>query len=393
MSPQSDLAAWATTRPEIAGCFDAALAAPDRRPPRPLTRDDVVAFKLLLYSTLWQATGAEKAGDTASAVRAFVAAWRFLAAVAPPDEFPELFDERGGEEVNVELARPFRRLVLSGPSLARAEAEACLHDLEEIALGAASPEASYARLAARERPAMSAASSTDWHRATRALRTAGLLMRQDFFHLITDLLAGVLGRRAVDSPNYHAALYLLRPIQEVCFGAQVALARPADFDRIQEAGLSQALAALRAGALPSPGSASWMPGYNQRRSWWRRAFDRPAVWRAAEALPPPQFTIESWRWWRVQIESCRLALALRVFRDLHGVWPERLEQVVPDVLPALPADPFSDAPFKYRRLGNGWQFWSVGPGGLAEPGALGATPQRLFPSTEGDPDTAGPSGS
>lgn len=385
-SPQSDLATWVATRPEIAACLESALAAPDRRPPRPLTRDDVVAFKLLLSSTLWRAAGAEKAGDSAGAVRAYVTAWQLLTAIVPPNEFPELFDERGGEEINVELARPFRRLVLNGPSLARAEAEACLRDLEAIALSATSAEDSYARSVAREEDVLLVARRADWRRATRSFQTAGLLMRQDFFHLIVDVTASLLGRRTVNSPDYHAALYLLRPIQEVCFSAQAAVARRGDFEQIQEASLSQALAALRSGALPPPGSAPWMPDYRRQQRWWRRAFDRPAVWRAASALPPPQFTLESWRWWHVQIESCRLALALRVFKDRQGGWPTRLEQLVPDVLPVLPLDPFSGAPFKYHRLGNGWQFWSVGPRGSAGPGGLDATPQRLFPSTESGRD-------
>ena len=381
-SPQGDLATWVATRPEIAACLDGALAAPDRRPPRPLTRDDVVAFKLLVSSTLWRAAGAEKTGDSAGAVRAYVAAWKLLAAIVPPTEFPELFDERGGEEINVELARPFRRLVLNGPPLARAEAEAGLRDLEAIVLSATSPETSYARSAAREQSAMLAARNADWHRATRSFQTAGLLMRQDFFHLIVDVTANLLGRRSGGSPNYHAALYLLRPIQEVCFSAQVAVARSGDFEQIQEASLSQALAALRSGALPPPGSAPWMPDYQRQQRWWRLAFDRPAVWRAASALPRPRFTLESWRWWHVQLESCRLALALRRFKDRQGGWPTRLEELVPEILPTLPLDPFSGAPFKYRRLGEGWQLWSVGPRGSAGPGALDATPQRLFSSTE-----------
>lgn len=385
-SPQGDLATWVATRPEIAACLDGALAAPDRRPPRPLTRDDVVAFKLLLSSTLWRAAGAEKAGDPTGAVRAYVAAWKLLAAIVPPNEFPELFDERGGEEINVELARPFRRLVLNGPSLAPADAEACLRDLETIALSAASPETSYARSAARERSAMLAARQADWHRATRSLQTAGLLMRQDFLRLIVDVIASLLGRRSIGSPNYHAASYLLRPIQEMCFSVQVAVARRGEFEQTQEASLSQALAALRSGALPPPGSAPWMPDYQRQQRWWRRAFDRPAVWRAASALPPPQFTLESWRWWHVQLESCRLALALRLFKERQGGWPTRLEELVPEVLPTLPLDPFSGVPFKYRRLGEGWQLWSVGPGGLAGPGALDATPQRLFSSTESGSD-------
>ncbi len=392
-SVPTDLAGWVSSRPEIAECLNGALSAPDRRPPRSLTRDDVVAYKLLLHASLWQAAGAEQAADMAGAVRAYVQAWRLLAVVVPPNEFPELFDERGGEEVNAELARPFRRTVLDGPALSPVAAAASLRDLEQTMLGAGRPAESYARLATRERPAMLAARAADWRRATRAFRTAGLLMRQDFFHLVMDLLARVAGRRGVDSPNYHAALYLIRPVQEVVFSAQAVAARPDDFEQIQQANLGQAVAALRSGALPSPGSAPWMPGYHRQRSWWRRVFDRPAVWRAAEALPAPQFTLESGHWWRVQLESCRLTLALRVFKDRHGFWPDRLDVLVPGVLPTLPMDPFSGRPFPYRRVGEGWQFWSVGPRGLADPGALDATPQRLFTSSETGSEAPGAGGS
>lgn len=59
--------------------------------------------------------------------------------------------------------------------------------------------------------------------------------------------------------------------------------------------------------------------------------------------------------WRCSLETCRLTLALRLYKDRHGVWPERLEELVPEFLPAVPIEPCSGLPLDYRRPGGGWR--------------------------------------
>lgn len=56
-------------------------------------------------------------------------------------------------------------------------------------------------------------------------------------------------------------------------------------------------------------------------------------------------------------------LRLRLWHLEHGEFPERLEQLSP---PALPEDPFASpaAPLRYRKEGEGFVIWSVGPNGV-----------------------------
>jgi hypothetical protein len=40
--------------------------------------------------------------------------------------------------------------------------------------------------------------------------------------------------------------------------------------------------------------------------------------------------------------------------------PENLDALCPDILPAVPTDPFSDKPMRYAKTPQGWKLWSVG---------------------------------
>ena len=63
---------------------------------------------------------------------------------------------------------------------------------------------------------------------------------------------------------------------------------------------------------------------------------------------------------RMATEIEKLALALAAYRGGHGRWPDRLEQLVPDYLPAIPPDRFADAPLIYRPGEKGYLLYSVG---------------------------------
>jgi len=56
-------------------------------------------------------------------------------------------------------------------------------------------------------------------------------------------------------------------------------------------------------------------------------------------------------------------LALEAYRDRHGQYPDRLDSLVPDQLPQLPLDPFTDKPLRYWSTFNGGAYcvYSVGP--------------------------------
>jgi hypothetical protein len=62
-----------------------------------------------------------------------------------------------------------------------------------------------------------------------------------------------------------------------------------------------------------------------------------------------------------KIRQARIAVALERFRRARGDWPDTLAALVPDFIPELPRDPFSQAPMHYRREPEtGWRLWSVG---------------------------------
>jgi hypothetical protein len=55
----------------------------------------------------------------------------------------------------------------------------------------------------------------------------------------------------------------------------------------------------------------------------------------------------------LEVAATRLMVALELFRSEHADYPDRLSELVPAYLPALPDDPFSSDGFRYRRLKEG----------------------------------------
>jgi hypothetical protein len=61
-------------------------------------------------------------------------------------------------------------------------------------------------------------------------------------------------------------------------------------------------------------------------------------------------------------------LAIRQFQSERGVYPKRLDELVPEFLQALPRDPFGTNGFIYRPQTNGFLLYSVGPDGKDDGG-------------------------
>jgi hypothetical protein len=96
--------------------------------------------------------------------------------------------------------------------------------------------------------------------------------------------------------------------------------------------------------------------------------------------------------WRMELNGTRLLLALRLYQYDHGKFPERLEELVPSYLQALPVDPVSGRSYGYRRLSPeedstkwGYIVYSLGRDGQDDGGA--AHPQGKFSALR--PDGAG----
>jgi hypothetical protein len=66
-------------------------------------------------------------------------------------------------------------------------------------------------------------------------------------------------------------------------------------------------------------------------------------------------TVEAW------VRQARLAVAIERFRRSHGSLPARVEDVVPQFLPAMLRDPYDSAPMRYAKdSANRYRLWSVG---------------------------------
>jgi hypothetical protein len=68
---------------------------------------------------------------------------------------------------------------------------------------------------------------------------------------------------------------------------------------------------------------------------------------------------------RVTITSLWIA----VYHQERGTYPDRLEQLVPNYLPAIPVDLFDGQPLRYRRSDDGYVLYSIGPDGVDNGGS------------------------
>lgn len=74
----------------------------------------------------------------------------------------------------------------------------------------------------------------------------------------------------------------------------------------------------------------------------------------------------------------RLAAAIAVYRVEHGTYPERLDELVPSILPKVPVDLFHATPFFYKRTSDGYLLYTVGANGVDDGGS-----NQRYPTFEG----------
>ncbi len=97
------------------------------------------------------------------------------------------------------------------------------------------------------------------------------------------------------------------------------------------------------------------------RSIWLTAINRP-IPRILVALMLPIMQSTHGRTTRtdLEFEATPTVCALKSYEMAHGSPPNQLSDLVPDLLPAIPTDPFDGKPLRYRREGKDWVLWSVG---------------------------------
>jgi len=83
-----------------------------------------------------------------------------------------------------------------------------------------------------------------------------------------------------------------------------------------------------------------------------------------------------------RLALAKVTLALKLYKHQHGAYPEDLSALAPEILKAVPVDPFTGKPLIYRRVGNGFIIYSVGKdltdnGGIDRPGTATQPSKRL----------------
>lgn len=372
-------------QPALDRCFEGLLSSPENRRPASLSSRDVFCVHFLSRYPLWLASRSEARGDVIEAFDHLLNGWRVQARHAPSAQFSELFDERQGEQVNALHGKSWRRLALAGPPLPLDQARRLLADLASITNTLPSLEDSYTEAASRVLSLAMASARPNWRRVRVGFSRAFFQTEQEGLMFLYWVITRIVGPGTGYELRINGIKNFLKPTADLVDALQKAAARPKDVQRFHAACLSQALAAIRSSkAALTPqdiACAGW--GGSSEPSFLRRYLDRPAVWGSAVRYPDPAQYQACLSWWRAHLESCRLALALRAYYSLHREWPDRLEGLVPEILPAVPLDPFTGRPFRYELEGAEWRFWSAGPAGTdPTPEDADLPPQRVFRSTE-----------
>ncbi|MBW3597877.1 MAG: hypothetical protein KY475_11455, partial [Planctomycetes bacterium] len=123
--------------------------------------------------------------------------------------------------------------------------------------------------------------------------------------------------------------------------------------------------------------ASW----NRRCFGWRSELHRSGLWLVGEEPAPVispairEDLDELNRRGLLRLRLLETRLALELHRGKFGQWPRRLHDLMPEYLPAVPGDPYADGPLVFRRRGDGFLLYSVGPDGRDDGGRLSSDRQ------------------
>ncbi|MHB9139714.1 MAG: hypothetical protein ACYC4Q_09960 [Victivallaceae bacterium] len=60
-----------------------------------------------------------------------------------------------------------------------------------------------------------------------------------------------------------------------------------------------------------------------------------------------------------EIDAAKLTLALHIYKNQHGTFPDKLEQLAPEILKTIPVDPSSGKPFEYQKANGKFTLSSV----------------------------------
>jgi hypothetical protein len=68
------------------------------------------------------------------------------------------------------------------------------------------------------------------------------------------------------------------------------------------------------------------------------------------------------------LDLARLAISLQIYHETHGVYPEVLENLKPDLISEIPEDRLSGKPYVYRRQNGDFVLYSISADGVDDGG-------------------------
>jgi hypothetical protein len=78
-------------------------------------------------------------------------------------------------------------------------------------------------------------------------------------------------------------------------------------------------------------------------------------------LPAQSGILKQQAKYTANLESFKLALALKIYKQKHGYYPDKIVALSPEVIPELSLDPFTGKDYIYRKEGRGFIVYSIGP--------------------------------
>jgi hypothetical protein len=81
---------------------------------------------------------------------------------------------------------------------------------------------------------------------------------------------------------------------------------------------------------------------------------------SAMLLPAISSILEQQVKYTATLDSFKLALALKIYKQKHGYYPDKIAILSPEVIPELPLDPFTGKEYIYRKEGRGFIVYSIG---------------------------------
>lgn len=305
--------------------------------------------RLLRGYSLWLALEAEQDGRTAEAFACLVKAWR-LAGLGELSVNP--YTVRSWR-----FERCWRRLALNAPAIPRDAAQAWLAELEEIDRQLAAFAPIYESTLSRNWASLQTQirRGPRWDEVGRLFNRAIGQIGSEVKMAIPITAERFMGMNAAYGWRPEGFRYLVMPWKTLLKALQHASARREDFDQMLATVASEARFGLTEDD-PTPAIKrldELRATPSDRRAW----HDRPAIWRCLGGLPAVQMLWDKVLGWRLDLHSCRVVLALRLYRDEHGSWPAGLDELVPRQLPSPLPVPIRTQLADYRTQDAAWGIW------------------------------------